>query len=62
MSQSQLFALGSYTSLGGPGIRIFSLENNRMEPLYDVEIQDPIWLELSADRQHLYAACGGEGA
>ena len=61
MAQSQLFALGSYTSLGGPGIRIFRLENDRMEPLYDVEIQDPIWLELSADRRHLYAACGGEG-
>ena len=58
---SSLFALGTYTSLGGPGIRVFRLENERLRTLYDIFIEDPIWLELSPDKKHLYAACGGEG-
>ena len=61
MENRQLFALGTYTALGGPGIRVFALENGKMSPLYDVYVEDPIWLELSADGRHLYAACGGEG-
>lgn len=61
MIPNQLFALGTYTTLGGPGIRVFRLENERMSKLYDVWIQDPIWLERSPDGRHLYAACGGEG-
>ena len=57
----QLFALGTYTALGGPGIRVFALDNGRIETLYDTWIEDPIWLMPSADGRHVYAACGGEG-
>ena len=56
-----LFALGSYTSLGGPGIRVFTLDGDALSPLYDVWIKDPIWLEKSQDGRFLYGACGGEG-
>ncbi|MBQ8082508.1 MAG: beta-propeller fold lactonase family protein [Clostridia bacterium] len=61
MKDRRLFAAGSYSSRGGPGIRVFSLQNERLEPLYDVDAPDPLWLTLSEDRRHLYAACGGEG-
>ncbi|MBQ9263929.1 MAG: lactonase family protein [Clostridia bacterium] len=61
MSGKQLFAAGSYTALGGPGIRVFAIERERLAALYDVPIDDPIWLQLSPDGRYLYAACGGEG-
>ena len=59
--QMSLFALGSYTSLGGPGIRVFSLDGDSFHFHYDVWIDDPIWLERSREQRLLYAACGGEG-
>ena len=61
MKESRLFAAGSYTALGGPGIRVFSLENDRLTALYDVALDDPVWLETAPGGGHLYAACGGEG-
>ena len=61
MEKQRIFALGTYTALGGPGIRVFQLREGKMETLYDCWIEDPIWLHLSRDQKHLYAACGGEG-
>ena len=61
MEKKMLFAAGTYTSLGGPGIRVFALEGERLRALYDVWEKDPIWLTKSRDGRHIYAACGGEG-
>lgn len=61
MAEELLFALGTYTTLGGPGIRIFSLEGNEFRVHADTYAEDPIYLLRDRGEAYLYAVCGGEG-
>lgn len=61
------FFVGSYTSLGGPGVCLMEAQNGRLSMLSACSIiSNPIYLALSADRTALYASAamlkGAKGA
>ena len=58
-----LFAVGSYTSLGGPGVAVIRAEGTKLAFLCaSREVTEPTWVMQAPKHPHiLYAACGAEG-
>lgn len=54
------YAIGSYTSMGGPGIALVTMEHGKLKLVGSAagEVQNPIWIEQNPKQDSLlYAAC-----
>lgn len=57
-----LFAVGTYTTQGGPGLALISAQGQKMELLCAADaLADPIWALTGKQGKTLYAACNQAG-